>query len=422
MAPDTQSDRSRFPSWTHLLKWGLPLGLLLVFLSFYHRQVAVALSPFLIAFLLAYILDPVVVFVQEGRLPIGRLGAVIIIYLVIIAVVITVLAIAVPRLARESQELAVVAYNRYFPRLRESVEGWIGEPRPGDGEPAPAGGGSGGTPDAAGNRPGGEVGDATGPAPDAAERSGAGAVINTIRKGGSIIDAVLGGVRQIGVRVAGTFSGFVGSVLNAGLSLVILFYLLVDLPDLKERFRARIPDAHREKTLRILRAIDGQLSAYLRGQLTVCVIVGALVAAGLWVVGMVLSLSIAKYALLIGVTAGVFNLVPYLGPVMGATPAVILTIADIYDPGGEGMWTRMAIQVGAVIGLFVLVQLADGFFISPRIMSGRLALHPLVIMFALILGGAVGGFVGMILAVPAACLVRTLVVELCSQPGTTRGT
>ncbi len=117
------------------------------------------------------------------------------------------------------------------------------------------------------------------------------------------------------------------------------------------------------------------------------------------------------YALLIGLAAGAFNVIPYLGPVMGAVPAVILTGLEAYQ-GPETDWGHLVLKLGLVGLVFVAVQTLDGFFISPKIMGNRLDLHPMIILFALLLGGALMGLMGMLLAVPIACIIRVLIEEI----------
>lgn len=211
---------------------------------------------------------------------------------------------------------------------------------------------------------------------------------------------VLWAVRQM-MGGAGNFFAFISS---ATLAIIIAFYLLLDYERFLNKVSGLVPETYRENAIRITKRIDLQISGFLRGQLAICVCIGILIALGL-------SLAGVDYALLIGLAAGVFNIIPYLGPVMGAVPAIILTGLEAYQ-GPETDWGHLVIRVGLVGLVFVAVQTLDGFFISPKIMGDRLDLHPMIILFALLLGGALMGLMGMLLAVPIACIIRVLIEEI----------
>ncbi len=403
-------NRQRIHLW---LKALVPLGLLIVLFWLWGGAMLTVLAPFLVAFLLAYVFNPVVI-VLEGRNRKGyrmrRILAVAVLYVLLLVVALVfslILAKIVEELVLFAQRLPEYGANLYglfeaflldqlervppevIDRVkeqlsRENLERLFFE--------------------------------SVQPRLEEADLAGG---VGTAAKGIAGFFSVAWGLLVGGAR---RLLGGAGSVVtffsSATLVLVITFYLLLDYDRLRAKVKQLIPEVYRESTLRILGRIDLQLSGFLRGQVLVCISIGTLVAIGLTVIGV-------DYALIIGVLAGLFNIIPYLGPVMGAVPAVIVTILEEYRPAAAGVeqavgeaaaqgtdWGHLGVRLAMVVGVFVLVQLLDGFLISPKIMGDKLDLHPMIILFALLLGGALFGLVGMLVAVPLACIVRVLIEEI----------
>ena len=155
----------------------------------------------------------------------------------------------------------------------------------------------------------------------------------------------------------------------------------------------------------IMHKMDKALGGFLRGQLTVCCLVALSATIGLSLVGM------WQYALLVGVLAGAFNIIPYLGPVMGLTPALLWALIE---PSHE-TWEERALRAGLGLIVFVVIQMMEGFIFQPKIVGKNSNLHPLLVMLALIIG-AQFGLVGMIMAVPLASVGRVLFLELVWYP------
>ncbi|MEL1135123.1 AI-2E family transporter [Desulfitobacterium sp. THU1] len=173
------------------------------------------------------------------------------------------------------------------------------------------------------------------------------------------------------------------------LSPVIAIYLLADWKRLQVGFLRIVPQSKRVAWQRVIQDISHVVRSFIRGNLTVAIIVGILSGVGVKLMGM-------DYALLIGVICGVFDLIPYFGPLIGAVPAVLLGLIE--SP-------FMAIKVAIVI---LIVQQLEGSIISPKLMGDSVGLHPLWIIFALLAGGEIAGFWGMLFSVPIAAIIRVL--------------
>jgi predicted PurR-regulated permease PerM len=193
----------------------------------------------------------------------------------------------------------------------------------------------------------------------------------------------------------------VGRGLQTGLTIlgylvltpVLMFYLLRDFPSVGRAVAQILPPTRREGTLAFLHRYDVLLGEYLRGQLLVATFVGIATAIGFWIVGF-------PNAILLGVIAGIFNIVPYLGLVVSLIPAAL--IALLTPP----LW----LSVLKVAGVFFVVQSLDSYFFSPKIVGDRVGLHPVWVMLAIIGFASVFGLVGLLLAIPIAVLIK-LVIE-----------
>lgn len=190
-------------------------------------------------------------------------------------------------------------------------------------------------------------------------------------------------------RGLGTILSLLGYVF---LTPILVFYLLRDWPQLQARVAELVPGPHRDQVLGFAREYDRLLSSYLRGQVLAAAIVGVLT----W---MLLALLGFPHALMLGAIAGVFNLVPYLGLVVTAIPGVVLAL---FEPSPGVALAKLAI-------VFVLVQVLDGSVIGPRIVGESVGLHPVTVILALSVFGFFFGFVGMLIAVPLAVLVKLVV-------------
>ncbi|MGH7409245.1 MAG: AI-2E family transporter [Candidatus Methylomirabilales bacterium] len=197
--------------------------------------------------------------------------------------------------------------------------------------------------------------------------------------------------------VVGTFSGVAAFILNLlVLTVVPLFtyYVLRDFPILLARAEQVIPARRRERVTALAREVDGILRAFFRGQLTVCALVAGLLIAGLLVLRVDL-------ALLLGLLSGAAILIPYAGYVLGAGVALLIT----WLQGGTGG------QFLAVAGLYAAVAAVEAFLVTPRVVGGSVGLPPALALVAVLAGGNLFGFWGILLAIPGAAVLKVLARE-----------
>ncbi|MBD9468669.1 AI-2E family transporter [Pseudoxanthomonas sp. PXM01] len=181
-------------------------------------------------------------------------------------------------------------------------------------------------------------------------------------------------------------------VANLVLLPILTFYFLRDWDTLVERIAALVPRDHIATVTRLALESNEVLGAFLRGQFLVMLALGAIYAIGLSVVGL-------KVGLLVGIIAGLISFVPYLGT---ATGIVLGVIAALVQSGGD--WSLVAM----VMGVFVAGQMLEGYVLTPRIVGDRIGLHPVAVIFAIMAGGQLFGFLGMLLALPIAAIANVL--------------
>lgn len=170
---------------------------------------------------------------------------------------------------------------------------------------------------------------------------------------------------------------------------IISFYLLKDKEILQKFFWQLLPLRHKNEEKAFLGELHQVAMNFLQGSLLVGSIVGLLTAIGLWLAGI-------DFALIFGLIAGICNIIPYFGPIIGAVPAVVFAF---FQAPGKAL---LAVLV------MVIVQQVESHFITPKIMGDKLGLHPVVVMFALLAGGKLIGFWGLILAVPLAGMLKII--------------
>ncbi|NIR48528.1 AI-2E family transporter [candidate division KSB1 bacterium] len=191
--------------------------------------------------------------------------------------------------------------------------------------------------------------------------------------------------------LVGLFSAVVSAIMVA----FITFFFLKDGRRMKKTLVSWVPNRYFEMALIILHKTSTQLGRYLRGQLLVASIVGSLSILALYLLEI-------RYYFFIGAMAGLANMIPYFGPLVGAIPAIIIAFVD----------TGSFSAVVAVAVAFASIQLIENIFVSPFIVSKSVELHPLTIIIAILIGGQLWGIFGMLLAVPTASILKVTAQEL----------
>ncbi|MDO8915457.1 MAG: AI-2E family transporter [Coriobacteriia bacterium] len=203
-------------------------------------------------------------------------------------------------------------------------------------------------------------------------------------------------------------SQIVTLVIDVVLALIVAFYTLLDLPKLLEEGMRIVPERFREETAHGVATVSRILGGWMRGAFIDTLVVGALIATGLTVLGV-------PYGFAIGIIGGVLNIVPYLGPVVAAA------LAGLAGLFGGSPWLALW-AVAIVFG----VQQFDSLLLYPRIMSKNVDLHPVLVVFSLLTGATLFGVPGMLLAVPVAAICKGLFVyyyerrtqqSLCTEDG-----
>ena len=198
-------------------------------------------------------------------------------------------------------------------------------------------------------------------------------------------------------RMAGAISGFlnnlgttIGVVFNAFIVPFLIFYMLKDFEAFERLLIRCLPKSHRKSIVGLLKEVDEALGNYVRGQLLVCVIIGILAYAGYMIIGM-------PYALLFASVVAICNIIPYLGPFLGAAPAALVATTISWK------------MVLFVVIVNALCQMLESNVISPQIVGRTLHMHPMMIIFAILVGGELGGIPGLILAVPLFAVLKVVV-------------
>lgn len=202
--------------------------------------------------------------------------------------------------------------------------------------------------------------------------------------------------QKLDTLISGTLNmtkGLVNSLILFAIIPIIVFYMLKDYKLMKKSIWYITPAKWRKPLIRFWKDIDKTLGNYIRGQLLVCAIIGFLAAVGFWIAGI-------PYPLILGLIVGVTNIIPYFGPFFGMVPAAIIA------------FTVSLKSVLIVIGLIAVLQFLEGNVLGPLVVGKSLHMHPVFIMFALLLGGELAGVTGLILAVPLFAVLKTALLHV----------
>jgi predicted PurR-regulated permease PerM len=304
------------------------------------------LIPFLAAMVVAYILQPIVEILVRRRVPRG--AAILIIYFTFALIVIAAVLQAIPVVAKQMTQL-----GNHIPDLVAQADKWMDQ-----------------------------ISARKQYLPDA------------LRHG---VEAALGqferNLTAYATQLVSMVTSTVGAIFIAFVVPFLVFYMLKDARAMGRAFVHLVPHKYRTQARDILAGVDTTLGSYVRGQLLVMVTVGILTYAGLLIIKM-------PYALLLALFLAIMDIIPYLGPFIGAAPALILGIS--ISPG-------MALKV-LIVNL--IVQQCEGNLISPQIMGRTLHLHPMAIVAALLISGEIGGVLGLVCAVPVLAVIKVIYTNI----------
>lgn len=210
------------------------------------------------------------------------------------------------------------------------------------------------------------------------------------------VDSLQQGLTSSITSLFSTFRSTVGSLIGLLIVLVLAFYLVVEEHASRKFFTSVVPIEYQPYAFSLFAKIQKKLGAWLRGQLILGLIVGVMVYIGLSLLGV-------EYALLLAVLAGLFEIVPYLGPILAAVPSVLIGFTDSLFKGL------------LVILLYVVIQQIENHLLVPKVMQKVTGLNPVVSVIALLVGVKLGGFIGVLLAIPVAVIAMVVIEDLFNQ-------
>lgn len=329
-------------------KWLLlVLGLLSALLLY---LLAPVFTPFLVAALIAYLGDPLVDRLERRGL--SRTWSVVVVFVVLFGGLTLVVVLLVPLIERQLSHL-LARLPAYLQWLQDTALPWIQHTFGVD-------------------------------AGDLNLQSLPEALREHWQKAGGIAAQVIKAVSHSGAAMMAWLA-------NLLLIPVVSFYLMRDWDILVARIRELLPRSVEPHAVQIARESDSTLSAFLRGQLLVMLALSAIYSIGLWLAGLDL-------ALLIGMLAGLVSFVPYLGFIIGVLAAGVAVLVQTQD------WFALL----PVLAVFGVAQVIESALLTPWLVGDRIGLHPVAVIFAVLAGGQLFGFVGVLLALPAAAVIAVL--------------
>lgn len=310
------------------------------------------LSPFIFAIILAYILNPLVIYVETKG--IKKIWAIFIIYL---AIALTTLVFSVTLLPRLTLEIKKLLND--LPQIGNNCYNYI------HGIYEKYNRGVQNLPDEF----------------DGIKKAFQPEILNVDR----VENFIIQGISTVTDFLLSIFSRIVNIILIP----ILTFYFLKDAEKFKNMLVSAIPRSRRRKVIDIATDVNGVLSGFIRGQLIVAVLVGILTTASLLILKV-------EFAVVIGIIAGITDIIPYFGPIIGIVPAIVFA-----SLGGtkKVLW---------VIFVFVAIQQIMSGIVSPRIIGQNVGLHPIIIILSLIVAGKFFGIFGLLIAVPVVGIIRVI--------------
>ena len=311
------------------------------------------LGPFIIALVLGYLMLPLVDLIARF---VPRAIAILLVYLVFIGAVWALVSWLFPLIGSQVKELSddVPAYQKQFDQWSAQDTDWYNN------------------------------------LPISAEVRHS--IENSINNS---LNAIGSGVQSALVGTVTAISRAMGFIVGLFIVPFWLFYVLKDKSRGMDAFNSMLPRAWRSDVWRIVRIINGVFSQYIRGQLILALIVGLASTIGMFIVG-------APFPVILGVISGITEIVPIIGPILGAIPGLALAA---FHPEG---W----VMVLKVLAVYLIVQQLENNLLVPKIQGDSVKVHPALIMVALVVGSQVGGLLGLVLAVPVAAILRDTYIYL----------
>lgn len=344
-----------FPLWAKITTISIIIALTILLL----RAVGGLLSPFIWAVITAYLLNPLVSKLTN-RTRIARLWWVILIYIVAGLVIYLGANWLVPRLANQYTDLV-----RALPNFASRAEEWI-------------------------------------------------SVNGVINLGGTTLDlrpdeqeienffAEIG--RELPSSVPELVFGVLERLVLLLVYLVVTFYLLLQADQITDRIYGLIPAPQRGEIRELGRSIDRVLGAYIRSQLLLIAIMAFVTYIPLSILGV-------QYALILAIATGFLEIIPFVGPYTAAGSAMIVALFQATNTFGWPGWV-LALVVGVI---YLILRQAEDHLIIPNLVGHIVELHPIIVIFSILAGGALGGALGLLIAVPMAATVRIILVYLYSK-------
>lgn len=187
----------------------------------------------------------------------------------------------------------------------------------------------------------------------------------------------------------GAIIGVTSKIINIILTPILTLYFLVDKDYFVKKLKAWIPKKHRKDTIYLATTIDNSLSKFIRGRLLMSLYVGVFTSIMLFILGV-------DFAFVIGLITGLFDIVPYVGPLMGFIPALFF---GFIESPIKAVWVSI---------LFVVIQWGENNILAPKIIGENMGIHPLIILLSIIIGGGIFGVMGMIISVPIVAIFKII--------------
>ena len=328
-------------------------GAVTLFLCISLYALAPILLPFVIAMVMAYLLDPAVDWFEERNIGRGLMSGLFV--TVFIALIVGVFAILVPVLVDQATRFATAAPPYAEQTVRHSILPFLEEQ------------------------------------------------LNlTIDR--DMVISQLGAYGEKGLNIALqvlqqtalSTAAFVDILSLLLITPLVMFYLLRDWDRAKERVEKLLPRRNRDDIVKVMEKIDAALAAFMRGQLSVCLAQGLFYGIGLWLIGL-------QMGLLIGIMTGLLAFIPFLGMAVGLFTAFVVAVIQFQF---ESVTPYLLIA-----GVFSVGQMLEGFVLTPKLVGDKLGLHPAWVIFALLAGGQLGGLLGVLIALPMTAILSVLVAE-----------